>query len=87
MPRVLFTEDFEYKPVPQQTFVYKKGDVVLVTQAIADKAISKNKAKLTDFEAPSVSISDTIRRFPNRKKRPANEEVDLVDVPETSLDE
>lgn len=93
MPRVLFTEDFIYKPVAQQTFVYKKGDVLLVKQEVADKAISKNKAKLTEFEAPPSSISDTIRRFPNRKKRLAKEE-DVVAAPSidateiaTSLDE
>lgn len=69
MPRVIFLEDFDYKPNPQQTFAYKTGDIVLLKQDVADLAILKKKAELTKFDPPSAGIADTIKKFPNKKKR------------------
>lgn len=69
MPRIKFLEDFDYKPIPQQTYSYKKGDVALVTQEIADKAISANKAEVTEFSAPPSGINETIGKFKNTRKR------------------
>ena len=69
MPRVKFLEDFEYKPLPQQTYAYKKGDVVLVTQEIAEKAIGAMKAEVTDFPVPASGIKETISKFKNTRKR------------------
>lgn len=78
MPRIKFLEDFDYKPIPMQTYSYKKGDVALVTQEIASKAIAANKAELTDFDAPPAGIKDTIGKFKNtrpRKPAPVDETV------------
>lgn len=69
MPRIKFLEDFDYKPIPQQTYSYKKGDVVLVTQEIANKAIAANKAEVTEFSAPPSGINETIGKFKNTRKR------------------
>lgn len=69
MPRIKFLSDFDYKPIPQQTYSYKKGDVSLVTQDIADKAIKTGKAELTDFPSPPAGISSTITKFKNTRKR------------------
>ena len=68
MPRVIFLKDFDYKPVAQQTFSYKEGDVVLVKQDIADIVIEKKFAELTDLRPPSSGVSDTIKKYPNKKK-------------------
>lgn len=69
MPRIKVLEDFDYKPIPQQIYSYKKGDIVLVTQEIANKAINAKKAEATEFLAPSSGISDTINKFKNTRKR------------------
>jgi hypothetical protein len=69
MPRIKFLEDFDYKPIPMQTYSYKKGDVALVTQDIAKKAISQNKAEYTEFKAPSSNIANTISKFKNTRPR------------------
>lgn len=83
MPRIKFLKDFDYKPVPQQVFAYKKGDVVLVTQEVADKAIAQRKAELTDFPAPPSGIKKTIEKFPNRKiKRVSNGDGDVEKIKE-----
>lgn len=74
MPRIKFLEDFDYKPLPQQTFTYKKGDVVLVTHEIASKAIAANKAQETEFPAPPSGINTTIGKFKNTRKRKNVEE-------------
>lgn len=80
MPRIRFLEDFDYKPVPQQTFSYKKGDVALVTQEIANKAIAANKAERTNFEAPHAGINATIDKFKNtRRKRKTKLSESVVD--------
>lgn len=68
MPRVLFLEDFDYKPHRQQTFSYKKGDVVLVKQEVADLAIEKRKAEVTKLDPPSANIANTIKKFSSKKK-------------------
>lgn len=69
MPRVKFLEDFEYKPVAQQTFLYKQGDVVLVTNEIAKKAIDSGKAENTKFPTDIPSgINNTISKFKNKKR-------------------
>lgn len=81
MPRIKFIEDFAYKPIPQQTYLYKKGDVALVTQEIAKSAIAKGKAEPTDFPAPTASIADTIGKFKNTRKRTSKpKEVSLGDT-------
>lgn len=80
MPRIKFLQDFTYKPVPQQTYVYNKGDVVLVTQDIANKAISTKKAEATEFVAPPSGINQTISKFKKPRKRENSDE--LVDSPE-----
>lgn len=69
MPRIKFLKDFDYKPIPQQTYSYKKNDVSLVTQVIADKAIREGKAELTDFPTPPSGIKNTINKFKNTRKR------------------
>lgn len=69
MPRIKFLKDFEYKPIPQQTYLYKKGDVLLVTQEIANKAISAQKAEYTELKAPPAGISKTIKNFKTPRKR------------------
>jgi|SRR5215217_461874 len=69
MPRIKFLEDFDYKPIPMQTYSYKKNDVALVTQEIANKAIAANKAEPTDFDAPPAGINDTIGKFKNTRTR------------------
>jgi hypothetical protein len=40
MPRVHFTEDFDYTPVPAQTIVYKAGGTYLVSQTLAAEAVA-----------------------------------------------
>lgn len=80
MPRIKFLEDFEYKPVPQQTYFYSKGDIALVTQEIANKAISANKAEATDFAAPPSGINETIGKFKNTRKRENKLEEKPVDI-------
>lgn len=69
MPRIKFIEDFAYKPIAQQTYLYKAGDVVLVTQEIANKAINGNKAVLTELPVPPAGINETISKFKNTRKR------------------
>lgn len=78
MPRVRFLENFEYKPVPQQTYFYAKGDVALVTQEIAKKAIDENKAELTEFVAPSAGVDATIRKFKNTRKQNKKQSNDIL---------
>jgi hypothetical protein len=79
MPRVRFLENFEYKPMPQQTYVYSKGDVVLVTHEIAKKAIANQKAELTEFNAPPAGVNATISKFKNTRKRNNKEKVIALD--------
>lgn len=67
MPRIKFLFDFEYKPTAQQTFLYKSGEVVLVTQEIANKAIKAGKAEKTDFPSPPSGINETISKFPRKR--------------------
>lgn len=87
MPRVKFLEDFEYKPVAQQTFLYKKGDVVLVTNEIAKKAIDSGKAENTKFPTDIPSgIKNTISKFKN-KKRTANKDIEPVHYIEETVEE
>lgn len=69
MPRIKFLKDFYYKPLPQQTFLYKKDDVVLVTQEIANKAVSSGAAEVTDFPSPPAGITATIQKYRNTRKR------------------
>lgn len=68
MPRIKFLEDFTYKPLQQQTFLYKKGDVLLVKEEIASLAINAGKAILSEVPTPPAGINETIKRFPRRKK-------------------
>ena len=68
MTRIIFLEDFDYKPLPQQTFSYKEGDIAVVKQEIADIAIAEGKAKLTETPAPSSGIKDTIKKFPKQRR-------------------
>lgn len=69
MPRIKFLEHFEYKPIPQQTYVYEKGDVALVTQEIANKAIAAGKAEATEFPAPPAGINETLGKFRTTKRQ------------------
>ncbi|MDH7792001.1 hypothetical protein [Ochrobactrum sp. AN78] len=43
MPHVRFTEDFDWKPLPQVTIAYKAGWFGLVTTPCATAAIEANK--------------------------------------------
>ena len=79
MPRVLFLEDFDYKPHRQQTFSYKKGDVVLVKQEVADLAVKNKKAELTRLDPPSANIANTIKKFPNKKKPTIKNEINIAE--------
>lgn len=78
MPRLKFLKDFDFKPVPQQTFSYKEGDIVLVKQEVADKAIREGKAELTEFSGPSSGIKETIKKY-NKKKTPSEKEEETKD--------
>jgi hypothetical protein len=44
MPRVTFTDDFDFKPKPQVTIAYKAGWSGLVTTPCADQAVAAGKA-------------------------------------------
>lgn len=44
MPKVRFTEDFDFKPMPSVTLAFKAGDQKMVTTACAEAAIAKGKA-------------------------------------------
>lgn len=44
MPRVRFTEDFDYKPTKQVTIGYKAGMEETVKRECADQAIAAKKA-------------------------------------------
>lgn len=44
MPWIMFSEDFDWKPLPQVTIAYKAGWSGLVTTPCANCAISANKA-------------------------------------------
>jgi len=83
MPRVIFTENFDYKPAAQQTLSYKAGDVVLLKQDVADIVLDLGKAELTN-EPVAASINDTIKRFP-AKKRKENTVVDNEVIQEGEL--
>lgn len=69
MPRIIFLQDFDYKPISQQTFSYRKGEICLVTTEIADLALKTNKAKLYDFEGPANGINETIKKFPRKSRK------------------
>lgn len=87
MPRVKFLQDFEYKPVPQQTFLYKKGDIVLVTNEIAKKAIDSGKAENTKFPTDIPSgINNTISKFKNKKRNPTKD-IEQVSFTEEDIEE
>lgn len=51
MPRVLFLEDFDYKPKPQVTIAYRKGTEKLVKADCAAKAIAAGKAEEVPHQA------------------------------------
>ncbi len=72
MPRVLFLKDFDFKPNRQSTIVYKKGDVYLVRDDCAKKAIAAGAAELTQMPAPPSGLVETIRNQNIRKKRKPN---------------
>jgi hypothetical protein len=87
MPRIKFLEDFEYKPIAQQTFLYKKDDVVLVTHEIAEKAIKLGKAENTEFPSDiPAGINNTISKFKNRKRNTKTND-DNIDVDEENINE
>ncbi|GAA5627449.1 hypothetical protein Brsp05_02738 [Brucella sp. NBRC 12953] len=44
MPHVRFSEDFDWKPLPQVTIAYKAGWSGLVTTLCANSAVQANKA-------------------------------------------
>jgi hypothetical protein len=44
MPRVRFTSDFDFKPMPQVTMAYRKGWSGLVTTPCANQAVAAKKA-------------------------------------------
>lgn len=67
--RIEFTDDFAFKPTPQVTQVFRKGQVAFVTTACAEKAIAKGKARATDLPAPPAGIAATIARTA-RKRAP-----------------
>lgn len=69
MPRIKFLKDFDYKPLAQQTYSYKEGDISLVTQEIANKAIDAKVAEYTEFAPPPSGINATIGKFKNTRKR------------------
>ena len=78
MTRIKFLHDFDYKPVPQQTYSYKAGDVALVTQEIANKAIKAGKAEPTDFPTPPAGINETLGKFKTNKKRRTKPAIDAA---------
>jgi hypothetical protein len=44
MPHVRFSEDFDWKPLPQVTIAYKAGWSGRVTTPCANSAVASNKA-------------------------------------------
>lgn len=44
MPRVRFTDDFDYRPISRVTIAYRKGTEMTVKRECADKAIKSGKA-------------------------------------------
>lgn len=74
MPRIKFTDKFSYKFVRQQTFVYGPGDIDLVKQEVADKAIKEGKAVLCTLPAPPAGINNTLKKY-SRKKKKSTEEI------------
>jgi hypothetical protein len=65
--RVRFLADFDFKPKPQVTICYKKGEVRLVHLACAAQAVASKKAEYTKFEAPPAGISATLARRVGKK--------------------
>ncbi|KAB2743544.1 hypothetical protein [Brucella anthropi] len=45
MPWVRFTADFDWKPMPQVTVAYRKGQCRLVTTPCANAAVAKGVAE------------------------------------------
>lgn len=45
MPRIRFTADFDYKPVPGVTIAYRAGMERLVKRDCADQAVKAGKAE------------------------------------------
>lgn len=72
--RVKFTRDFVYKPNAQQTYLYKAGDCVLVTREIEKKAVEGNYAIPTTLPVPPAGISETLKKFPAKRKRKIKQE-------------
>jgi hypothetical protein len=59
MPRLRFTQDFDFKVNPHVVRAYKAGKEYLVSQAAAEQALSKGRAVPLDR--------------PNRKSRKASD--------------
>lgn len=67
MPWVRFTDDFDWKPTPQSTTGYLKGQELLVTTPCANAAKARGVAE--DIPTPRNDDGDLRENHRNRKAK------------------
>lgn len=86
MPKVQFLEDYDYKPMPQQTVEYKAGEIYLVTQEVAE-VLFQNKVVQDapeDSEVKDSGINETIKKYKKPTKTSTKREPEeITEAPTT----